>query len=184
MAPGPLTFHLFPLSFRMRPCPWFYSLSLFIFRQSVNVKSRAWEIIQRQWTRGTVTNLCHGHCDLCRQFVTHEPGDLCDITEKNTAGDQRWAPEAVGFCPADGAGRLVSLDVPFFFREHLCASDMGNTGGGFLIEITSDKSGERGVSSPGTLGFEFLFSQYGRRLAVRARNRQHKSAVTLVRRNE
>lgn len=81
------------MSFRTRPCPWFYSLPLFIFRRSVNVKQRAWEIIQRQWTRGTATNLCHWHCDLCRQFVTREPGDLCDITEKNIARDQRWDAE-------------------------------------------------------------------------------------------
>lgn len=77
----------------MRPCPWFYSLPLFIFRQSVNVKQRACEIIQRQWTRDMVTNLCHWHCDLCRQFVTHEPGDLCDITEKNIAEIKRWDSE-------------------------------------------------------------------------------------------
>lgn len=43
-----------------------------------------------------VTNLCHGHGDLCRQFVTHEPGDLYDITEKNIAGDQKRRLGALG----------------------------------------------------------------------------------------
>ena len=113
MAAGPLTFHLFPLSFRMRPCPWISSLPLFIFRHSVNVKQRAREIIQRQWTRGTVTNLCHWHCDLCRQFVTHEPGDLCDITEKNTTGDRRRAAEALGDSAPQSAGVWSPRDVPF-----------------------------------------------------------------------
>lgn len=145
----------------MRPCPWFYSRPLFIFRQSVNVKQRGCEIIQEQWTRRTVTNLCHRHCDLCRQFVTHEPGDLCDTTEKNTAGDQSRDGELCGLCSTDGAGCLgasVSL-MPITSAPEGTGSLLSRRAGGF----------------PVTSGREFLCSGECLRLAGSARRRQHPS---------
>lgn len=69
--------------------------------------------------QGQVTNLCHWHCDLCRQFVTHEPGDLCDITEKNSAGDQRWALVAGGALPHGGSGLSGTPRRPQYL-QHLC----------------------------------------------------------------
>jgi hypothetical protein len=113
IAPGPLTFHLFPLVLQDEPLPLILLPSPVHLRQSVNVQPWACEITQRQWTRGTVTNLCQWHRDLWRQFVTHEPGDLCDITEKNIARDQRWDSEySKELRPTRWAGYLVSKDFP------------------------------------------------------------------------
>lgn len=154
----------------MRPCPWFYSLPLFIFRQSVNVKQRACEIIQEQWTRRTVTNLCHWHCDLCRQFVTHEPGDLCDITEKNTAGDQSRDVELCGLCSTDGAGYLGPQRVPD--ANNICSRGYGREGG----VPSSGSLLSRGAGGfPVTSGLEFLCSGECLRLAGSAKRRQHPS---------
>lgn len=161
----------------MRPCPWYYSLPLFIFRQSVNVKQQACEIIQRQWTRGMVTNLCHWHCDLCRQLVTHEPGDLCDITEKNIAGDQRWDSSALrNSAPTEWEGFLVPKDVPN--TDTICSSETGKVRPGrarwnHFCQVVS------GLSCNITI--RFLFSGQCLWLAVNARSRQHESIKLTLR---
>lgn len=119
------------------------------------MRQRAWEIIQRQWTRGMVTNLCHWHCDLCRQFVTHEPGDLCDITEKNIAGDQRWDSEPPRD-PAPGrAGCLVS-PVSCAPAASVRAAGAGRGAGAPGPKPLLARAG----AAPATSGFEFLSSSY------------------------
>lgn len=91
IAPGPLTFHLFPLVLQDETLPLVLLPSSVHLPTECKCKTAGLWNNSKAMDQGQVTNLCHWHCDLCRQFVTHEPGDLCDITEKNSTGDQRWA---------------------------------------------------------------------------------------------